>query len=370
MTTLETKAGRPAESRKRIVQSLRARIVDGHLKPGSRLPTRVELERHFGASPLTVQRALDKLGEDGFVRVNGRRGTFVADRPPHLSRYGVVYMQPVSDSRYSQRFFEALRSEVERADDSEEYTLPQFFDVNGHEDSEDYQRLLREVLANRVAGLIFTGQPYLLMNTPLLSEPDIPRVAIMDPDPRYACPVISTDTAGFLIRALDYFRSRGRTRVAFINQSGSPCASPVVLKALRERCLTTRDYWCQNIHLLDVEAARNCAHLLMHEGQRERPDALIINDDNLVEPATRGLLAAGISVPDDIEIVAHCNFPYPTPALVPATRLGYDTRQIVAACIQSIDSQRRGEKNIPEVTTISAIFESELADSGNQRHHA
>ena len=45
----------------RIASALRRQIVDGTFRPGDRLPTRVELERHFTASTVTVQKALDRL---------------------------------------------------------------------------------------------------------------------------------------------------------------------------------------------------------------------------------------------------------------------------------------------------------------------
>ncbi|RZM22111.1 MAG: GntR family transcriptional regulator, partial [Pedobacter sp.] len=77
--------GRPAERKNLIVEELRSRIVAGELNPGSRFPTRSEIEKQYGAGPTTVQRALESLRRDGFIRVHSRKGTFVADNPPHLS---------------------------------------------------------------------------------------------------------------------------------------------------------------------------------------------------------------------------------------------------------------------------------------------
>ena len=96
----------------------------------------------------------------------------------------------------------------------------------------------------------------------------------------------------------------------------------------------------------------------VHPGQRDRPDALIISDDNLVEHATAGIVAAGIGVPGDCAIVAHCNFPWPTPSALPMRRLGYDAREVIRVALESIDRQRRGE---PAGTlVVPARFEDEL----------
>ena len=98
----------------------------------------------------------------------------------------------------------------------------------------------------------------------------------------------------------------------------------------------------------------------MHDGQSERPDALIITDDNLVEYAAAGVIAAGMRVPEELEVVAHCNFPWPTPSVVPVKRLGYEVTRILQACLDSIDLQRSGQKALP-VTQIPAVFEEEVS---------
>ena len=82
---------RPPVKQDAIVEHLRQRIVRGELAPGARLPTRAAIERRFKASPVTVQRALERLVDDGFVNVAGPAGTFVAEFPPHLHRYALVF---------------------------------------------------------------------------------------------------------------------------------------------------------------------------------------------------------------------------------------------------------------------------------------
>ena len=77
----ERKGGR---NRHAMLAEVRNAIVSGVLAPGSRLPTRAEMERRFGASPHTVRRAIHQLRGEGFVRVSGRQATYVAAYPHHL----------------------------------------------------------------------------------------------------------------------------------------------------------------------------------------------------------------------------------------------------------------------------------------------
>src|SRR6185295_6183072 len=99
-------------------------------------------------------------------------------------------------------------------------------------------------------------------------------------------------------------------------------------------------------------------HLLMHRNDTKCPDGLVIWDDNLVEHALIGLIAAGVRVPDDVAVVAHCNFPWPPPSVLPVTRLGYSIRQALRTCLDVLDRQRRGE-TVPPATKIPALFEEE-----------
>ena len=65
-------------------------------------------------------------------------------------------------------------------------------------------------------------------------------------------------------------------------------------------------------------------------------------------------------VPDDCEVVAHCNFPWPTPSVLPVRRLGYDARRLLEEGIAAIDRQRAGGAT-DEMVTVPAQFEDEVA---------
>ncbi|MEZ5843655.1 MAG: GntR family transcriptional regulator [Hyphomicrobiaceae bacterium] len=55
-------------------------IRSGRLKPGTRVPTEVELTRRLALSLGTVQRALGELAQRGLIVRSRRKGTFVAER--------------------------------------------------------------------------------------------------------------------------------------------------------------------------------------------------------------------------------------------------------------------------------------------------
>ncbi|WP_245704033.1 winged helix-turn-helix domain-containing protein [Streptomyces lushanensis] len=63
-----------------IAETLRERIRSGRLRPGDALPTQAVLMREFGASSLTVQKAMTLLKQDGWAVSRPGKGAFVAHR--------------------------------------------------------------------------------------------------------------------------------------------------------------------------------------------------------------------------------------------------------------------------------------------------
>ena len=354
--------GRPPVHLERILQAIRGRIVAGEFAPGEKIPSIRAFEKEYGVSRVTMQRVITRLSQDGFTSTHVGRGTLVADHPPHRCRYGVVY--PARRQQGWTRYFEALLHAVETvqtAADGRGFVT--YTGIRRETISDDFDQLTYDVANQRVAGLLFTTLPFELHASTVLTTPGIPRVVIGPDAPWRGCNAIALAMDELERRALDYLKAQGKRRVAVI------CCADAKLnfddtwerqqRLIHERGMTTRKYWLQGVNLHAPAWTKNLVHLLFQRNDAEPPDALLILDDNLVEPVTAGIVDAGLSVPDDLCVVAHTNYPCPTQAAVPVRRIGFDMVDVVEQACGLIDRQRECPDARPRAVTVMPWFADE-----------
>ena len=367
MSSISTSAARGFRTRspvkqQAICQGLRAQIIDGTLPPGAQLPIRSELEKRFNVSSNTLQRALDRLIREGFIYAKGTAGTYVAEQPPHLTHYGVVLPHQRRTDPIRNRFLQAMVNEAERRDGDGGFRFRVYHVAEPIADDEEAQRLITHVRDHRLAGLLFLTTPDMFAGTPALEEAHPGRV-VVNAGPSQPVPVVRFDWPNFLDRALGALAQRGCQRVALVGGTGVERRLGDAWRELaRGYGMRTAAHWVQGVDLNEPAGADHLAQLLMYAGQAHRPDGLVIADDNLVEAATAGVQAAGVRAPDELAIIAHCNFPWPTPSVLPVQRLGFDARHVFQRCLDMIE-QQRDDAGEPADVCVEAVFEQELHEA-------
>jgi DNA-binding LacI/PurR family transcriptional regulator len=303
-------------------------------------------------------RALNKLKQDGFIYADSTRGTFVSENPPHLTRYALAFQaRPVGKSSTGwNRFWRSLHRVAGEINAGDQSKVETFFDINSHTDEPDHRRLLGEVINERLAGAIFVG-PVEVMSEQCMQISGLPIVAITAVPKDASYPRVYIDYQSFVTKACDYLASRGRRRVAVL--CGYDDGFAGFQEAILARGMDTKPFWQLPFETTRPNAAFAATRLLLDAAHAERPDALVVCDDNMVESALAAVSDAGIQVPRDLEIVAHCNWQELLPTTLPIRRLGYDSNRVLRAAMNAIDSQRRGETHAAWVG-IKAEFEDEI----------
>lgn len=355
-----TPAGSP-DKQGDVVVDLRRKIVEGTLAPGARLPTRQELTHEYGVSLATLQRAFDRLTADGFVTPRGKSGTFVAAVPPHLSQYGIVFAASKQEMGQSRLWMTLTQVGMGLADGVRKV---HFY----HRDADSRRQLVEDIADQRLAGVVFTAPPLEFAGTPVLAVDGLPRVAYMPQKTYPHVAAVNTDLRSFYSRAIAFLHGRGRRKLAMIGACFEREALAAWLQPAVALGMTVRPHWVLPFYGSGSHAfmaAREVANLLMRLPVADRPDALILNDDNLVPYATAGLAAAGVRGPADLDVVAHCNYPNPPVVSVPVTFLGFDMAALMAACADLIAQARGVPVNRPdlkadEINLLPAKFADEL----------
>lgn len=330
--------------RRDIAAVLRARIRDGVHPPGSRIPPQRMLLREFAVSPVTLQRTVDRLGEQGFLVARGSAGTFVAAHPPDRSLCALV-LPAADDGKPLNRFWSTLRDAALAWDagDGTRFTVHLI-----RPGDDEHRRLCGLAVDGAIAGILFATTPYQFIGTPLLTAP-LPRIAVGDDPPRADAEALSASfihlqDEGLQEQLFAGFHAAGRRQVAVITDQRFAGAMVPDMAVARKAGLETRPQWWLGLpNIAEAEdTARAVARLLCSAGAHDRPDCLVITDDNLVPAATAGILDAGLRVPQDLLVAAHANFPQPVPAAVPCRRYGYDARQVLATAWAEIAHRRAG----------------------------
>jgi DNA-binding LacI/PurR family transcriptional regulator len=325
-------------SRQSIEKELRRRIQDGTYAAGSRMPSHRTIQQELGASSVTLQKAFDRLTELGYVEPRGGRGTFVAKALPHVSRIALVFPEEPGKGPWN-RFWSTAKRVSEMA--SRDHARFQSYHIGNQEaDSPGHRQLCRDFEDGGLAGVVFMHAPYYIPESPLLTA-DIPRVVICGRGwrdvERYRASTIEFDHGDLLEDILRRFAADGRRRLAGLTSQGLSFGERCqpFLRPLR---LETRAEWWIGLPVSPRTAtcALDVARLLFSGPARQRPDCLIISDDNLVPHAAAGILAAGLDVPRELGIAAHANFPGPIPAPVPCLRYGIDLEQILASAAAEV----------------------------------
>ena len=344
-----------------IATQLRNRIIKGKWSPGSRLPRRPELISEVGSNARVVQNAITQLTEEGFVEVSTRSaGTRVASNPPHLTRYYLIF--PYGPNSWD-HFWKAL-AEVAEDMSGDTCDITCFYGLRGHRDVADYQQMIADVKNKSVAGLIFASSADEFKDTPLLDTPGIPRVSISYSRFLPGIPKISLDINSFINQAVAHLLDQGRKKLAILAPDVN--TTEAFRRALIEHGLDCNNAWIQFPRRSFRDSARCAVDIMMRPAQPDRPDGLIIADDNLIEGSVEGLTNFGISVPEELSIVTLNNFPHFVQTKLPVTRFGFDIPGLLDILMSRLQDVSDG-KEVVESTRLSVISEVEFNKTNTRR---
>lgn len=327
------------------------------------MPSRIELSQRIGASSATIQKAVHALIGQGFLETRDREGTFVSVRLPYLRRVGLVFPPLPAMARPASRFWTLIREAAERLGDLERVDVRTYAEVQPAKDCASYHQLIDDLEGDRLAAVVGVSLGWkAFAETPLLKHPRIARLALMGYD---TGSVPKVQLKNYADRVAGKLASRDRKRLAVIYGAASPqdpCNNIIVNRwkdAAARQNLEVRPHWFVPVHAHVPQAAWVGAHLLFNQ-RGAVPDALVVDADFAVEPATEAVAALGLRIPQNLEVAVHTNFPDRPLNRVPAWHVGYDIPKLLEEALRLVERLLAG-KGVPPVTAFEAAIRTNCA---------
>jgi len=327
-----------------IYNALSADIAAGRVKPGERLPSEAELVKTFGASRITVTRALRDLKQAGLVERRAGSGTYVlgARRQPRVQALSFGLLVPELGQT---EILEPICQGVVNAPAARDHAIVSGGAATGPEHKEEIAwARCRQYIDRRVAGVFFAPLELTpgkdAVNTRIttaLKKAGIPVVLLDRPAQPYGArddhDLVGIDNRRAGYRIAEHLLRAGSQRVAFASLLN---AAPTV-DARRAGYREALDRYGAPVEqgltlAVDPEDREGVRRFMV----REHPDAIVCANDRTAALVMQTLLSLGCSIPGDVRIVGIDDVPYASLLPVPLTTLRQPCHEIGAAAMSAM----------------------------------
>jgi len=335
---------------RQIYAALRRDIQSGRLSDGARLPSEAELVRTFGASRITVGRAMRDLQVAGLIERRAGSGTFVHSRRPAAALTFGLLIPDLGDTE----IFEPMCQGMMASPLAQAHALVWGSPGGAEPKGERAWLLCQQYIERRVAGVFFAPLEGTAdaggANARILSALDAARIPTILLD-RPALPYpergphdfagIDNRRAGFIVTA--HLLGLGSRRVAFV---GRPHAAATVdaREAGYREALFNAGLPIDRDRVVRLDPQDDAA--VREWIARARPDAIVCANDRTAAHLMPALLRQGHAIPADIRMAGIDDVEYASLLPVPLTTLRQPTREIGDAAL-SLMLERVARRDLP-----------------------
>jgi len=318
---------------RQIFERLQEDICSGHYKPGNRLPSEAELVRRFGASRMTVFRAMRELQSLGLVTRRVGSGTFVSASPTRGSHIFGLLIPELGQTE----IFEAICKGMMEAQEAMHHSLLWGNSVSKEQDKEKAaEQLCDYYISQKVSGVFFAPVEFstnrFQANHRIVAALDRARIPVVLLDrclesypqrSKYDLVGIDNRRAGYL--ATEHLIRAGAKRIALFARPNSAPTVDARIAGYREALLSQpgkpgRDL----VKIGEASDAKFVRSIL----KKDRPDAFVCANDITAGDLMHTLISLGWRIPKDIRIVGIDDVKYARLLPVPLTTLHQPCRDL------------------------------------------
>ncbi|MBI3475734.1 MAG: GntR family transcriptional regulator [Acidobacteria bacterium] len=318
---------------RQILEKLQEDIAAGRYKSGKRLPSEAELVRRFGASRMTVFRAMHELQLLGLVTRRVGSGTFVSSNAKGGSHVFGLLIPELGQTE----IFEAICKGMMEAQEAMHHALlwgnasPQ-----EHEKEQAAEQLCEHYISRKVSGVFFAPVEFstnrFQANHRIVAAFDRARIPVvlldrcLEPYPqRSKYDLVGIDNRRTAFLATDHLLKAGAKRIMFFARPNSAPTVDARIAGYREALLLQGGKPARDlVRTGDASDPKFIKSLL----KKDRPDAFVCANDLTAGNLMHTLLSLGQRIPDDIRIVGIDDVKYARLLPVPLTTMHQPCRDI------------------------------------------
>lgn len=323
----------PKHKYRDILEKIQDDINSGRYKPGQRLPSETELVRRYGASRMTVFRAMHELQTMGLVVRRVGSGTFVAQSSSSKSHVFGLLIPELGQTE----IFEVICKGMMESQDAGRHSLLWGNSASKENEKEEVaEQLCQHYISQKVSGVFFapvefsTGRfraNHLIVEA--LDKARIPIVLLdrcLEPYPRRSrYDLVGIDNRRTAFQATEHLIAAGAKRIAFMARPNSAPTVDARVAGFREAIQTLAQTPIRDAVTFGDAADERFVKAIL---KKDRPDAFLCANDFTAGKLMHTLISMGERIPEDIRIVGIDDVKYAGLLPVPLTTQRQPCRDI------------------------------------------
>lgn len=308
-----------------ILEKFQGDIASGRYKPGQRLPSEAELVRRYGASRMTVFRAMRELQTLGLITRRAGSGTYVSQLSNSGSRVFGLLIPELGQTE----IFEAICRGMMEAPQAMHHSLlwGNTGPISDKEKEEIAEQLCQHYIAQKVSGVFFAPVEFspgrYLANHRIVAALDRARIPVvlldrcLEPYPRRSnYDLVGIDNRRTAYMAAEHLIGANARRIAFFARPESAPTVDARIAGYREALQASSLRPLRDLVAIGDASDAKFVKMFL---RKSRPDAFICANDHTAGNLMHTLLSLGYRIPEDIRMVGIDDVRYARLLPVPLT---------------------------------------------------
>lgn len=337
-----SKATVPLPKYQQIVEAVKNEILSGRYQPGQKLPSEAALVKRFGASRITVGRALRELRQAGLIQSRAGSGSYVG--PAASGDEGLLFGLLIPNLGDTEIFGPICQGMSQAPQARKNALLWGNIAPDPETKEEQTWELCQQYIAKKVAGVFFAPLERAAANDQTnhrvisaLERANIP-VVLLDrcilPYPRrsrHDLVGIDHRRAGYMIT--EHLIKLGCRRIAFVGYPNSAATVTARIGGYRDALFAAGISIANDlVRTLDNDQA-NDVQMVM---EALKPEGIVCANDRTAGHLMHGLIQMNYRIPQDVRVVGIDDVEYASLLPVPLTTVHQPCKEIGMAAVAAM----------------------------------